>query len=435
MLKTKYQNAHGYLATIFACVLFLALSGCGTNVLSGGSTGTLVISPNPVAFGDVSVGQTLDATFSLVNGNSTPVQITQLNLTGESFSVVGTSTLPVTIPAGGTSSLSVRFSPAAAGAATGQLTITSNSPANGTAVIALSGTGTAATGVSAALSALSCSSASITGSGTDACTVTLSAAAPSGGLSISLSSSSAAVTVPATVTVPANATSAAFTATVLSVTTAQTSTLTATAGSASENFTLQLNVASSTTVPSLTINANSVAFGNVAVNTASTQSVTLTSSGTGSVTVSAAAVTGIGFAVSGTTFPVTLASGQTAALDVQFDPTTAGAATGQLTITNNSSTNSTAVITLSGTGTAGSYAVNLSWEAPTSSADPVAGYNVYRAPSNTTTYALLNSSPETETAYVDSTVVSGQIYDYIAESVDASGVESSPSNIFSVAIP
>jgi len=120
---------------------------------------------------------------------------------------------------------------------------------------------------------------------------------------------------------------------------------------------------------------------------------------------------------------------------VQFDPTTAGAATGQLTITNNSSTNSTAVITLSGTGTAGSYAVNLSWEAPTSSADPVAGYNVYRAPSNTTTYALLNSSPETETAYVDSTVVSGQIYDYIAESVDASGVESSPSNIFSVAIP
>jgi fibronectin type 3 domain-containing protein len=139
--------------------------------------------------------------------------------------------------------------------------------------------------------------------------------------------------------------------------------------------------------------------------------------------------------VSGATFPVTLASGQTAALDVQFDPTTAGAATGQLTITNNSSTNSTAVITLSGTGTAGSYAVNLSWEAPTSSADPVAGYNVYRAPSNTTTYALLNSSPETETAYVDSTVVSGQIYDYIAESVDASGVESSPSNIFSVAIP
>jgi fibronectin type 3 domain-containing protein len=120
---------------------------------------------------------------------------------------------------------------------------------------------------------------------------------------------------------------------------------------------------------------------------------------------------------------------------VQFDPTTAGAATGQLTIANNSSTNSMAVITLSGTGTAASYAVNLSWEAPTSSADPVAGYNVYRAPSSTTTYALLNSSPETESSYVDSTVVSGQTYDYIAESVDASGVESIPSNVFTVTIP
>jgi fibronectin type 3 domain-containing protein len=93
------------------------------------------------------------------------------------------------------------------------------------------------------------------------------------------------------------------------------------------------------------------------------------------------------------------------------------------------------VITLSGTGTAAFYAVNLSWEAPTSSVDPVAGYNVYRAPSGSSTYALLNSSPETETSYMDSTVVNGQIYDYIAESVDASGIESIPSNVFTVTIP
>ena len=120
---------------------------------------------------------------------------------------------------------------------------------------------------------------------------------------------------------------------------------------------------------------------------------------------------------------------------MQFDPAAAGSATGQLAIASNSSTGGTVVVNLTGTGTASAYAVDLTWNAPTGSTDPVAGYNVYRAPSNTTTYALLNSSPETETAYVDSTVVSGQIYDYIAESVDASGVESSPSNIFSVAIP
>jgi fibronectin type 3 domain-containing protein len=106
-----------------------------------------------------------------------------------------------------------------------------------------------------------------------------------------------------------------------------------------------------------------------------------------------------------------------------------------LTITSNSSTNSTATIALSGTGTAASYAVNLSWEAPSSSTDPVAGYNIYRAPNGSTTYALLNSSIDAASSYVDSTVVSGQTYNYIAESVDATGVESSPSNIITVTIP
>jgi hypothetical protein len=45
--------------------------------------------------------------------------------------------------------------------------------------------------------------------------------------------------------------------------------------------------------------------------------------------------------------------GQAATLSVEFDPTAAGAATGQLTITSNSSANGTAVISLSGTGTTG----------------------------------------------------------------------------------
>jgi hypothetical protein len=200
---------------------------------------------------------------------------------------------------------------------------------------------------------------------------------------------------------------------------------------ATQTVTLTVNQGTST----LGISATSLAFGNVTVNSPSTQSVILTSTGTASVTVSAATLTGTGFTMSGVNFPITLPSGQTATLELQFDPTTAGAASGQLTITSNSSTSSTALITLSGTGTAASYAVNLSWDAPISSADPVVGYNVYRVLSGSSTYALLNSSLETETSYMDSTVVSGQTYDYIAESVDASGVESIPSNVFTVKIP
>jgi fibronectin type 3 domain-containing protein len=120
---------------------------------------------------------------------------------------------------------------------------------------------------------------------------------------------------------------------------------------------------------------------------------------------------------------------------VVFDPTVTGPASGQLTITSNSSTNSTDVIPLSGTGETASYTVSLSWDAPASSSDPVAGYNIYRSLSGSSAYELLNSSVDTATTYVDNTVQAGLTYDYIVESVDASGVESAPSNMIVVSIP
>lgn len=198
--------------------------------------------------------------------------------------------------------------------------------------------------------------------------------------------------------------------------------------------TVTLTVTAGTT-PTLSIGAASVGFGSVALDTLATQTVTLTSTGNASVTVSSASVTGAGFSLAGSTFSATLTPGQTANLGVQFDPTVAGAATGQLTIVSNSSTNSTAVVPLTGTGTATAYAVDLSWNAPTTSADPVAGYNVYRALSGSSTYQLLNSSVDTQTTYTDSTVQNGQVYDYIVESVDDNGNESVPTTPVAVTIP
>jgi hypothetical protein len=185
----------------------------------------------------------------------------------------------------------------------------------------------------------------------------------------------------------------------------------------------------------LSINASSVGFGNVGLNTLATQTVTLTSTGTASVTVNSATVTGTGFSLAGSTFSATLTPGQTATLGVQFDPTAAGAVTGSLTIISSSSGNGTVVIPLTGTGTTSSYAVDLTWNAPTSSTDPIAGYNVYRAPSGSSMYQLLNSSVDTQTTYTDSTVQSGQSYDYIVESVDDSGVASAPTSPIAVTIP
>jgi len=290
------------------------------------------------------------------------------------------------------------------------------------------------------LSGLSCVLSSITGAGTNDCTIALNAAPTSGGFAVSVGSNNAAVTVPASVIVAAGSSSASFTATVSAVTTAQTVTLTASAGGVVEAFDLQLSVATQggTSGPLLNINAADITFGDVNVNTPATQSVTLSSTGTAAVTVSAATVIGSGFTISGTTFPLTLNLDQTATLSVEFDPNVQGAATGTLTIVSTSLTNPIATVGLSGTGetsTAGSGQVDLIWDTPTNSPDPVAGYNVYRSPSGTYSFVPLNSSAITENTYVDSTAQNGQAYDYIVESVDASGLTSAPTNIATVTLP
>jgi fibronectin type 3 domain-containing protein len=132
---------------------------------------------------------------------------------------------------------------------------------------------------------------------------------------------------------------------------------------------------------------------------------------------------------------LTLNPGQTATLSIEFDPTAAGAVSGSLTLTSNSCTGSSTAITLTGTGEATSYEVNLTWDAPTTSTDPVAGYNVYRSPSGSTSYQELNTSAITQTSYVDTAAQAGQNYDYIVESVDAEGNTSTPSNMASVTTP
>ena len=391
------------------------------------TTPTLSISATSLAFGSVAVNSSATQSLTVKSTGTAAVTVNSAGVSGQGFSVSG-SAFPVTLNPGQAVTLQVKFSPTADGSVTGQVTISSNSSSNPTAAVSLNGTGTA---TAPTLSAFSCSSATMTGPGSVTCTPTLSGAAPTGGVAVTVSSSSTTVTVPSTVTVAAGATSAAFAATVSSFSTAQTVTLTATAGGVSKSFALQLSPSS----PTLSINATSISFGTVAVNSQATQAVTLTSSGTAAVTVNSSTTTGTGFSVSGSSFPVTLNPGQTLTLSVQFAPTAAGSATGQLTIKSNSSTNPTANIALSGTGQAQAHEVDLNWNAPDSSQDPVVGYNIYRSPSGASSYSRVNSSQNASTTYADSTVASGQSYDYVVKSVDAAGAESAPSNATTVSVP
>jgi hypothetical protein len=408
---------------------FVLVSLGGATLSAATKTRILQTSPSSVSFGGVSLGKMASASVSLVNEGTAAVKVSKINVSGKAFSVSGEGNLPISIAAGGKDTFNVDFSPTAKGAASGHLTITSNASASETMMVSLSGTGIAAS--AATLASLACASASIAGAGTDSCTVTLNTAAASGGFAVNLACSNSAVSVPGTVTVAAGSTTGTFTAKVSAVSTAQAATLSANAGGVTETFVLQLG----SNVSTLSINATSLTFGDVSLNTHATQSVTLSSTGTAAVTVSAAAVIGSGFSVSGTSFPVTLSPNQTVMINIQFDPTVAGAATGTLTIVSTSLTNPTSTIGMNGTGVAGSYEVDLSWDAPASSPDPVAGYNVFRSPSGASTYQQINTAIVTQTTYVDVAVQNGQTYDYVVESVDASGIESGPSNMAEVPTP
>lgn len=94
------------------------------------------------------------------------------------------------------------------------------------------------------------------------------------------------------------------------------------------------------------------------------------------------------------------------------------------------------VIALSGSGEAasGKHAVALKWQA---SPSPAIGYFIYRSSAGPGGGALsrLNSSLDDSTSFTDSTVVSGETYQYIVTSVDSKNVESKASNQITVAIP
>ena len=394
-------------------------------VLNAAAISTLSLNTTSVSFGDVMVNTAATYSVILTSTGNAPVTIKGASIAGAGFRVSGAS-LPLTLKPGQAMALSIQFAPTLTGAASGQLTIISNSSTNPTALVELSGR---AEPTLAVLSALSCSSDSFTGSGTDLCTVMLSLAAPSSGQIVRLSSSNAAVSIPAIVTVPANATSVGFMATVSPVASAQNVTLIASASSVLNSFVLHLNVAT----PTLSFNATTLPFGNVVVKATATQYLTLTSTGNAPVTINGVALTGVGFTMSNAALPVTLSPNQAVTLAVQFDPVVTGPASGQLTITSNSSTNPTAVIGLSGTGEP--HEVELTWVPPVRSDNPVAGYNVYRSPNGSSTYQRLNSSAVTATMFADITIESGSSYDYTVTSVDAAGAESVPSNTITATIP
>jgi hypothetical protein len=166
---------------------------------------------------------------------------------------------------------------------------------------------------------------------------------------------------------------------------------------------------------SITASPSRVSFGHVARGTSSTDSVVLTNARSSSVTLSGLYTTGSGFSMSGPALPLTLDAGQSVTVEVTFTPKATDTNGGSLFVSGPE-----LAIPLTGTGIVTQYTVNLFWD----SSSGVAGYNVYRSTSANGTYSKINSSLDSNTAYTDGTVASGQTYYHAATSVSSSGQES-----------
>jgi hypothetical protein len=396
----------------------------------------LTVSASSLSFGSVAVNSSATQSLTLTSSGGAAVTVNSAAISGTGFSITG-GTLPATLNPNQTLTLQIQFKPTAAGSATGQLTISSNSANGSTTAVSLSGTGTAANPqLTVSATSLSFGSVTVNSSATQSLALTSSGAAAVTVNSVAISGTGFTIvggTFPATLNPNQSLT--------LQVQFAPTAT-----GSVTGQLTINSNSTTGSTAavslsgtgtaanPQVTLGSTTLSFGNVAVNSSATQSVTLTSSGTSALTVNSASISGTGFTLIGGSYPVTVNPQQSTTIQVQFKPTASGSATGQLTISNNSTNNATAAVSLSGTGTAVSHQVTLSWSPPSSSPDPVAGYNIYRATGSGAAQKI-NPSVDTQATYVDTTVVSGTTYIYSVTSVDSSGVESVPSTQVSVTIP
>ncbi len=335
---------------LLACLTFLV--GC-QGVSAGGpgqqATNNLSFGSENLAFGSVPVGSSKTMTFTATNSGTASITVSSAAITTKYYSLTAPS-LPVTLAAGQSTTVSVKFAPNAAGAFNATATITSDA-SNSVTNIALAGTGV----VEGELSSNPTTEAfgNVTVGSKQSQTVTLT---NNGVSSLNISQATVSgtgfqlsgITTPLTLT---SSQSTTFTVSFAPQTSGSASgTVTITSDASNPTLTMPLS-GTGVAVGALGANPSSLSFGSVQVGSNSSLSETVTNTGGSSVTISQVGISGTGFTLSGITAPVTLTAGQSATFSVKFAPASAGSVTGNVTITSNAS-NSTLAIPLSGTGVA-----------------------------------------------------------------------------------
>jgi len=342
------DNAHGSPQTV--------------NLIGTGSAPVASVPTTPLTFSSQNLGTTSGPqTFTLQNTGNAPLAISSIAFTGANpGDFADTTTCAGSVAASSSCTISVTFTPTAAGSRTAFLNITdnSNNVAGSQQSVSLTGTGT---GPVVSLSALTL---------------------PFGSQSLNFPSAPLGVTLTNTGNAPLSITSIAVTGANFgdfaqtntcgtSVLANGTCTINVTftpiaSGSRTASITITDNATSSPqsvtltgtgTASVATLSAATLNFGNQPVHTASSpQIITLTNTGNGSLTITSISVTGTNAADFGetTTCPLSpisvAANGGTCTITVTFTPSTSGSRTASVSIVDNAA-GSPQAVSLIGTGT------------------------------------------------------------------------------------
>jgi hypothetical protein len=440
------QNCRKVVIIAAACIamglLSTACGGGGGGVVDPVFTAGFSISPSAVNFGNQAVGTTSAAlSATLINVGNATLTFSSIEVTGPNAGdYTLTSNCGSSLAPSNQCTLSLTFTPSAAGARTGSVVFMDNA-AGSPQVIALTGTGVG----TAPMASLSTNSLTF------------------GSQSLRTTSPALAVTLrntgnaPFTYTPPIPITGAnpgdfsesdnCGGSVAAGANCAIRVTFTPSAvGTRTASLTLTSNASNSPQVVSLSgtgtssavsLSPSTLTFASQPVDTTSTpQVVNLTNTGTVALSITGLAMTGTNPGDFGqlTTCSATLAANTSCTIAVIFTPVASGSRSGTLVFTdnNNNVANSTQTTTLTGTGL---HDVVLTWTA--SSTSGILGYDIYRGTSSGgESTAPLNSSPVSATTYVDTNVTPGTTYYYVVTAVAANGTtQSSASTEASATVP
>lgn len=427
-MKVFFPLVHRFGLRVLVIVVAVSAGLAGSSAGQTASSQQLRCNPCSLAFGSVRVGASKTMSLTLRNSGTTTLKLTRFNKSGAGFRIAG-PVLPLVMQPSKSVALSIVFSPGSQGTFAGKVWVENNRAPIGL-LVQLTGAGTSGT---AALTpnprTVDFGTVPVGSTATEYATIK-----NTGGSSVRLTSSSvtgtgfshAGLNLPLTLNAGQSIT---FTAKFKPAATGSASgrvSVSSAAGTVVVNLT-----GSGAGSGSLSATPATLSFGTVTVGSTKRLTGTLKANGA-ALKVTSGTTSSAEFTLSGVSFPLNLANGQTATYSVTFRPGASGAATANLTF--RTATGASASEALTGSGAAaGSHSVALTWNASSSGA--VIGYNIYRGTVAGGPYSKINTSIESSTAFSDTAVSGGKTYYYVVTSVDGGGNESGYSSQVKAIIP